>query len=458
MKHYGDITKLSGYDLPVVDCICGGSPCQNLSVAGNQKGLEGSESRLFLEQVRIVREMLNNGRSNGSSGLRFMVWENVPGAMQTNGGRDFQRVLSEIVQICEPNAPAVPMPKSGKWTKSGCLYDDMGGWSVAWRIHNSEFWGVCQRRRRIALVADFRGLAAPEVLFERRGLCRDHSEKCGKGENVTAGVVKSAEKSSGNDINKVICLDDQGGAFINCTENKAATLRAQTHGHTLAVYCPDQMGNYKEDIKSSCISTKGNTAVRGDTVLVLENHPADGRLKINEDGIVQTLRNRMGTGGGNTPLLLEIYKKNNNSGEYVKGIGTLRASGGDYGGGSESLVVNGTGAVRRITPLEAERLQGYPDNWTNTGEWEDTKGKRHKEASDTARYKALGNSIALPFWFWLLRRISAQYERPATLGSLFDGIGGFPLCWERCNGPGTAIWASEIEEFPIAVTKKHFPE
>lgn len=114
--------------------------------------------------------------------------------------------------------------------------------------------------------------------------------------------------------------------------------------------------------------------------------------------------------------------------------------------------------VRRITPLECERIQGFPDNWTDIGEWTDSKGKAHKESSDSARYKALGNSIATPFWFYLLRRIAAQYERPATLGSLFDGIGGFPYCWERCNGKGTAIWASEIEEFPIAVTKYHFPE
>lgn len=113
--------------------------------------------------------------------------------------------------------------------------------------------------------------------------------------------------------------------------------------------------------------------------------------------------------------------------------------------------------VRRLTPLEFERLQGFPDGWTDIGEWTDTKGKKHKEA-DSPRYKALGNSIALPFWFYLLRRISATYERPATLGSLFDGIGGFPLCWERCNGKGTAILASEIEEFPIAVTKIRFPE
>ena len=125
----------------------------------------------------------------------------------------------------------------------------------------------------------------------------------------------------------------------------------------------------------------------------------------------------------------------------------------DYRGGTELETV-----VRRLTPMECERLQGFPDGWTDIGAWTDTKGKLHKESSDSARYKALGNSIALPFWFYLLRRISAQYERPATLGSLFDGIGGFPLCWERCNGRGTARWASEIEEFPIAVTQYWFEE
>jgi len=111
--------------------------------------------------------------------------------------------------------------------------------------------------------------------------------------------------------------------------------------------------------------------------------------------------------------------------------------------------------VRRLTPLECERLQGLPDNWTDIGEWTDTKGKVHQPA-DSPRYKALGNSIATPFWFYLLRRISAQYERPATLGSLFDGISGFPLAWARCNGTKSVLWSSEIEEFPIAVCKRHF--
>ena len=124
-----------------------------------------------------------------------------------------------------------------------------------------------------------------------------------------------------------------------------------------------------------------------------------------------------------------------------------------YGGGCNEL--SEQTVVRRLTPTECERLQGFPDGWTDIGEWTDSKGRVHKDA-DSPRYKALGNSIALPFWFYLLRRISAQYERPATLGSLFDGIGGFPLCWIRCNGTKSVLWSSEIEEFPIAVLKKHF--
>lgn len=137
--------------------------------------------------------------------------------------------------------------------------------------------------------------------------------------------------------------------------------------------------------------------------------------------------------------------------------GTLQAK--EQGMNLNSNNVCGIGSVvRRLTPREAERLQGYPDGWTDIGDWVDSKGKKHKGDADSPRYKALGNSIALPFWFYILRRISAQYERPATLGSLFDGIGGFPLCWERCNGKGTARWASEIEEFPIAVTKVRFSE
>lgn len=126
-------------------------------------------------------------------------------------------------------------------------------------------------------------------------------------------------------------------------------------------------------------------------------------------------------------------------------------------GGGHGYVFTLRWIVRRLTPMECERLQGYPDGWTDIGEWVDTKGKKHKPA-DSPRYKALGNSIALPQWFWIAQKMKSYMGDGAKLGSLFDGIGGFPLVWETTYGTGTARWASEIEEFPIAVTKKHFPE
>lgn len=136
---------------------------------------------------------------------------------------------------------------------------------------------------------------------------------------------------------------------------------------------------------------------------------------------------------------------------------TMKAKAGDVGNGSECLIAEKTihWIVRRLTPTECERLQGYPDGWTDIGEWTDTKGKKHKPA-DSPRYKALGNSIALPQWFWIAQKMKRYLPAGATLGSLFDGIGGFPLVWETTYGKGTARWASEIEEFPIAVTKRRF--
>ena len=173
IKHLGDITQIHGDKIPPVDIITGGSPCQDLSVAGKRAGLEGERSGLFMEQIRIVKEMRNATGADVDIRLakpRFMVWENVPGAFSSNGGADFQAVLTEIVRIAEPDAPDVPMPDKGKWDKSGCIYDDLGRWSVAWRVHDAQFWGVPQRRKRIALVADFAGLSAAEVLFERKGM------------------------------------------------------------------------------------------------------------------------------------------------------------------------------------------------------------------------------------------------------------------------------------------------
>ena len=170
MKHFGDITKISGYEVPAVDVVVGGSPCQDLSVAGKRAGLDGQRSGLFMEQIRVIREMRENDRRNGRTDElirpRYMVWENVPGALSSNGGEDFRTVLEETARIVDQDA-VIPRPDT-KWTPSGCVMGN--GWSIAWRVHDAQFWGVPQRRRRICLIADFGGGSAPEILFERQSL------------------------------------------------------------------------------------------------------------------------------------------------------------------------------------------------------------------------------------------------------------------------------------------------
>lgn len=198
----------------------------------------------------------------------------------------------------------------------------------------------------------------------------------------------------------------------------------------------------------------------------LENHPADSRVKIDESGKVQTLSGRMGTGGNNTLMVMAAFRKGSHprTADEAQGYEETEVSDtlnifDNTEMRTPTLGVEGNGdmekeyAVRRLTPLECERLQGFPDGWTDIGEWTDSKGKK-RDTTDSARYKALGNSICLPPWKWVLKRISAMYERDATMASLFDGIAGFPFLWQQLNGYGTCLWASEIEEFCIAVTEK----
>ena len=193
MRHYGDITQLSGYDLPVCDVIVGGSPCQDLSVAGKREGLDGARSGLFMEQIRIVKEMRQRDRDSGRTAWavrpRYMVWENVPGAFSSKGGADFAAVLEEILKIVQENA-GVDVPDGG-WPYSGCVFTEDGGASVAWRLHDAQFWGVPQRRKRIALVADFGGLSAPEILFVRKGLSWDPEPGGEAGQGTAQGTEGS---------------------------------------------------------------------------------------------------------------------------------------------------------------------------------------------------------------------------------------------------------------------------
>ena len=184
-----------------MDIITFGSPCQDLSVAGKREGLAGERSGLFMEAVRIIKEMRNATKQLSMRGTnepirpRFMVWENVTGALTSGSpkGEDFRIVLEETAKVVEPNA-SIPRPPKGKWNYSGCIMGN--GWSIAWRVHDAQFWGVPQRRKRIALVADFGGHAAPEILFERKGVSGDPGSFGEKRETVTADTQRGVNPTS----------------------------------------------------------------------------------------------------------------------------------------------------------------------------------------------------------------------------------------------------------------------
>lgn len=508
-----------------------------------------------MEQVRIVKEMREHDRKSGRTGdmvrPRFMVWENVPGAFSSNKGRDFAAVLEEIIRIAEPEAPDIEVPEKG-WPTWGGYHDEVGGrWSVAWRVHDAQYWGVPQRRRRISVVADFGGDTAGEILFERKsvsghpaesGTARERlAEAAERGFNPAVGdcmtawdcqskrifdtngksptlqggvgggvnnpaIFCMATQQGGADVRSddlaptltaaagmsgnnqpIVCLNDQGGNVMGVSHDVSGTLRAQEHGHQPAVMAFDttqitskQNGSIP-DFGKPCHTLNANAHVP--CVVLDMSHACDVIRDCGE--IAPCLQAGMGTGGNqvqltyqmqgfgdyregdvassckqrdfkdSTDLVCSVDCRNFTEGGEINGTLQAKESGG------QSLNLNNTVrqnmVVRRLTPMECERLQGFPDHWTDIGEWMDSKGKRHKDA-DSPRYRALGNSIALPFWDFLAKRISAQYLRPVTMGSLFDGIGGFPLVFERHNGKGTARWASEIEEFPIAVTKLRFGE
>lgn len=217
MKHLGDITKINGAVAEPVNVIIGGSPCQDLSIAGKRAGLAGERSGLFMEQLRIIKEMRNVDVQRGRTGKdirpRFMVWENVPGAFSSNKGADFGAVLQETIKIVCKEAPAVPVPKHG-WPTAGCLTDVAGQWSVAWRVLDAQFWGVPQRRRRIALIADFGGLTAPEILFERKSVSGYYPQGRTPWETAARAARNGTEEASRTDLTQhcetAYCLQGNG--------------------------------------------------------------------------------------------------------------------------------------------------------------------------------------------------------------------------------------------------------
>lgn len=362
LKHYGDITKINGTLVEPVNVIIGGSPCQDLSVAGKRAGLAGERSELFMEQLRIIKEMrradLERGRTGKDTRPRYMVWENVPGAFSSTKGADFGAVLQETAKVACEQAPAVPIPKNG-WPPAGCLTDVGGQWSIAWRVFDAQFWGVPQRRKRIALVADFGGLTAPEILFERQGVpgyikprgtqgqgatgntengtnptgdtgayciqgnCIDRADTAGcNGKGWTEGVSYTLNTIDRPAVLPFACNQRDEARLLG---DKAVALQAQPEmkqqtflvsDNAPFVSSPPQSKDVVVFEPGSCSRVGGHIwqdgkapslrAEAGDNqpAVALEHHPNDGRLKVAEDGMVQTLKARMGTGGGNVPLVM----------------------------------------------------------------------------------------------------------------------------------------------------------
>ena len=570
MIHLGDITKIHGNEIEPVDCITFGSPCQDLSIAGRRAGLAGERSGLFMEAVRIIKEMRSS--TNGLCPT-FAIWENVPGAFSSNNGEDFRAVLEELARVEQPNAVIPRPPRGGRWSKAGAIAGN--GWSLAWRQLDSQYFGVAQRRKRIALILDLGGQRAGEILFERTSLSRHPDpripawkEVAGLTTNCSAGndrvvaeggrnaaytlkirsgcagggkgALVQTEKTgtlstlqdqtlfqlireptyciSGNTVDRKTNQNGSGvrenGSFtVNTVDRHAVVYSIQEENPAQPVVLESNQVHATVTQTGICPTLPASMGLGGgyvpmitdhpaDKPVVFENHAQDARYK-EAPTCSPTVVARWGTGGGNTPLVAvpgqvtsygigngqaHAYASKEKSGTLdtmhdaqavaIEYSGRLnpwdtqarRVYGEDgafpalpsreTAGGNQQAVLAGQRTrwiVRRLTPTECERLQGYPDGWTDIGEWTDTKGKKHKPA-DSPRYKALGNSIALPQWFWIAQKMKSYMGDGAKLGSLFDGIGGFPLVWETTYGTGTARWASEIEEFPIAVTKKHFPE
>lgn len=351
VMHVGSVTELKGDEIQPVDIITFGSPCQDLSIAGKRKGLKGNRSGLFIHAIRIIREM--RLATNGQYPT-FIIWENVPGAFSSNGGEDFRAVLEKVTNA------NIPMPASGKWATAGMVRG--GEVDTAWRILDAQYWGVPQRRKRIYLIGDFGGQRAGEILF--------------KSESVLGYTPKSKEQRA------------------EATGQSTNSLRAESS--------------------------------RGGEVLGLDFAHADSVVRTYKD-ITPTLVQNMGRGGGQTPCIMyeekrsviplrdEVTRNKASNGYRETQInGTLRAAGGSYGGGSETLITESTKTkgnipstpkksikdllkkatqkvvyiIRRLTPVEGERLQGYPDDWTKYG-------ADGNIITDTARYRAIGNSICV---------------------------------------------------------------
>ena len=295
MKHYGDISQMDGGRIEPVDIITFGSPCTDMSIAGKRSGLDGQQSVLFYQAIRIIKEMrcATNGKYP-----RYICWENVPGAFSSNKGEDFKAVLDAVIGVVEPNAQ-VPMPEKNLWPYADIYMGD--GWSLAYRTLDAQYWGVPQRRKRIFLVADFAADSAGQILFESEGLS-GYSAESFRSWQRTAGSAAACAGAAGG-----ICLNDQGGIRMEVSHEVAGTLRAETHGHAPCVV--DAAGfntEHSAESRSIGYEEERSPTIRAGKVpaAVYENHSQDTRYTGPLD-VAPTVSSNYGMGGNNQPFVVK---------------------------------------------------------------------------------------------------------------------------------------------------------
>lgn len=447
VKQLGDVTKIDGRKIEPVDVITFGSPCQDLSIAGKRAGLDGERSGLFMEAVRIIKEMRDETSTGTDESVRprFAVWENVPGAFSSNKGEDFRVVLEELCKIKDGNA-AIPRPKNWKWNTAGLIVGD--GYSVAWRVLDARFWGVPQRRRRIWLVADFGGERAGEILFKRAGLRRGFAESRASREEVARDLGNGAQAADrkiceANGFNR---LNGSKAGSIAYTENGSPTLRAGSPTSCVVFYSQDAYDKYTETHQSATIKASGGIYGGGSECLVCAGFsPQAGKtagisFNANESPTLQTAKDmgvvyclqgngidRAETAGCNGKGVKEneSYTLNTVDRHAVccdRSNYLMRIREGKEGGGKGALIqedVSGTLScnndqtlfqylspqyiVRRLTPLECCRLQGMPDWWC-----------ADVPHSDAPEYKMWGNGMALPCAMYVMEGIAEIFEKEKT--------------------------------------------
>ena len=494
MKHLGNVQNIHGDEIEPVDIITFGSPCQDLSVAGQRKGLkhtasgddETTRSGLFLEAIRIIKEM-----REATNGIypRYAVWENVPGAFSSNRGEDFRTVLNEFVRICEKNAVMPDVPRGG-WAYADVITGS--GWSVAYRVFDAQYWGVPQRRRRIYLVADFRGQRAREILFERKGVRGYFAQGRTPRQESAADVKRSigADDSKGTDggVNAIIesaGFDGGMGAKagnIGYEDEKAPTLRAGVNGMTVCIKEQHCFENHSQDTRykgplkvcpmlPAQLGTGGNNTpfvvdktlvycLQGNGIDRADTAGCNGKgwaenvgytlNTIDRPAVVYAIGNGQADNTGLSKIpgalncmhdqqaVLVLDRAYFNQGVNAKFDPQI------YDDGTcTTLVARGPHAVkvryivRRLTPTECARLQGFPDKWGHpdrkeelTGSeysfWQEVRnthaainGKQQKEYTkeqmliwynklhtDSAEYKMWGNGIALPCALYVMQGIA----------------------------------------------------